>query len=136
MAKAKKPARGVTRAEGTTRRAGALRATHAAGGKGRRGTGGGAASTTRPPATRTGKPKRPQPAARKTAGGSRADSVPEAAVAREVELPPRPRRAEGDGADAERGRYVYCLIRASSPLRFGGIGIGFLLSHRGKGGRA
>jgi hypothetical protein len=28
-----------------------------------------------------------------------------------------------DRAEATRGRYVYCIIRASAPLRFGGIGI-------------
>jgi hypothetical protein len=34
--------------------------------------------------------------------------------------PPRPRRA----AEGDAGKYVYCIIRADRPLRFGRIGIG------------
>src|SRR5258705_7920901 len=46
----------------------------------------------------------------------------EARVERVVERTPRPSLPEVDRA-AGRGRYVYCIIRASQPLKFGAIGM-------------
>ncbi|MBI4266002.1 MAG: GvpL/GvpF family gas vesicle protein [Acidobacteria bacterium] len=46
----------------------------------------------------------------------------ETRVERVVERAPKPSLAEVDRS-AGRGRYVYCVIRASQPLRFGALGI-------------
>src|SRR5687767_4550943 len=46
----------------------------------------------------------------------------EARVERHVERSGKPSLAEVDNA-TNRGRYVYCIIRASQPLRFGPIGM-------------
>jgi hypothetical protein len=43
-------------------------------------------------------------------------------VERVVERAPKPTLPDADRA-AGRGRYVYCIIRASAPLKFGAIGI-------------
>jgi hypothetical protein len=43
-------------------------------------------------------------------------------VERHVERAPRPAMPDVDRS-ANRGRYVYCIIRASQPLRFGAIGM-------------
>ena len=44
-------------------------------------------------------------------------------IERVVERAPKPSLADIDRASADRGRYVYCIIRASAPLRFGAIGM-------------
>src|SRR5438067_13425598 len=64
--------------------------------------------------------KKAPPAARK------AGKAP--AVARAKSSPPRPEPQNGNGnlrqqPDA-RGKYVYCIIQASEPLRFGPLWIG------------
>ena len=46
----------------------------------------------------------------------------EARVARHVERPPKAAPTELDRS-TNRGRYVYCIIQASQPLRFGAIGM-------------
>jgi hypothetical protein len=46
----------------------------------------------------------------------------ETRVARHVERPPKATPTEVDRS-TNRGRYVYCIIRASQPLRFGAIGM-------------
>jgi hypothetical protein len=46
----------------------------------------------------------------------------ETRVDRVVERAPKPNMPEVDRS-AGRGRYVYCIIRASQPLKFGGIGM-------------
>jgi hypothetical protein len=46
----------------------------------------------------------------------------EARVERRVERPPKPTVAEVDRT-ANRGRYVYCIIRATQPVKFGPIGM-------------
>jgi hypothetical protein len=47
----------------------------------------------------------------------------ETRVERVVERAPKPSLPDVDRASAGRGRYVYCIIRASQPLRFGAIGM-------------
>src|SRR3954468_3270435 len=47
----------------------------------------------------------------------------ETRIERVVERAPRPSLPDVDRASASRGRYVYCIIRASQPLRFGAIGM-------------
>jgi len=47
----------------------------------------------------------------------------QARAARLVERPPIPSVTEPSRGSAERGRYVYCIIRASQPLKFGAIGM-------------
>jgi hypothetical protein len=42
-------------------------------------------------------------------------------AARQIERAPRPAVVEPDAVN--RGRYVYCIIRASNPMRFGPIGM-------------
>jgi hypothetical protein len=44
-------------------------------------------------------------------------------VERVVERAPKPSLPDVDRASTGRGRYVYCIIRASQPLRFGAIGM-------------
>src|SRR6185436_8969845 len=46
----------------------------------------------------------------------------ETRVERVVERAPKPSLADVDRS-AGRGRYVYCIIRSTSPLKFGGIGM-------------
>ena len=46
----------------------------------------------------------------------------ETRAARHVERSPKPRLPEVDRT-ANRGRYVYCIIQASQPIRFGAIGM-------------
>jgi hypothetical protein len=47
----------------------------------------------------------------------------ETRVERVVERAPKPSLPDVDRTSAVRGRYVYCIIRASQPLRFGAIGM-------------
>jgi hypothetical protein len=47
----------------------------------------------------------------------------ETRVERVVERAPKPSLPDVDRASTGRGRYVYCIIRASQPLRFGAIGM-------------
>jgi len=47
----------------------------------------------------------------------------ETRIERVVERAPRPSLPDVDRASASRGRYVYCIIRATQPLRFGAIGM-------------
>jgi hypothetical protein len=47
----------------------------------------------------------------------------ETRVERVVERAPKPSLADVDRASAVRGRYVYCIIRSTQPLRFGAIGM-------------
>jgi hypothetical protein len=47
----------------------------------------------------------------------------ETRVERVVERAPRPSLPDVDRASTVRGRYVYCIIRASQALRFGAIGM-------------
>jgi hypothetical protein len=47
----------------------------------------------------------------------------ETRVERVVERAPKPSMPAVDRTSAVRGRYVYCVIRASQPLRFGAIGM-------------
>jgi hypothetical protein len=44
-------------------------------------------------------------------------------VERVVERAPKPSMPDVDRANAVRGRYVYCVIRANQPLQFGAIGM-------------
>src|SRR2546430_1944017 len=64
--------------------------------------------------------------AKKGGGSSRKSAKP--APARPVRSAPRPLSDDGDGSQArttdERGKYVYCIIQASDPLKFGSLGIG------------
>src|SRR5688500_9381507 len=46
----------------------------------------------------------------------------ETRVERVVERAPKPSLSDVDRS-AGRGRYVYCIIRSSQPLKFGGIGM-------------
>jgi len=63
--------------------------------------------------------KKPLPAAKKAA---------KPAAARAVKSAPRPESDDGNGATAKageaRGKYVYCVIQATEPLKFGSLGIG------------
>ncbi len=43
---------------------------------------------------------------------------------RSARSPARPAAARGDGSGQALGKYVYCVVRAGEPLRFGAIGIG------------
>jgi hypothetical protein len=47
----------------------------------------------------------------------------ETRIDRIVERAPKPSLGEVDRDHAVRGRYVYCIIRANQPLKFGGIGM-------------
>jgi len=47
----------------------------------------------------------------------------ETRIDRIVESAPKPSMPDVDRASGPRGRYVYCIIRASQPLRFGAIGM-------------
>ncbi len=47
----------------------------------------------------------------------------ETRVERVVERPPKPILPDVDRASAARGRYVYCIIRSTQPLKFGAIGM-------------
>ena len=47
----------------------------------------------------------------------------ETRVERRVERAPKPSLPGVDGATGARGRYVYCIIRASQALKFGAIGM-------------
>ena len=47
----------------------------------------------------------------------------ETRVERVVERAPKPIMPDVDRASAGRGRYVYCIIRSTQPLRFGAIGM-------------
>jgi hypothetical protein len=47
----------------------------------------------------------------------------ETRIERVVERAPKPSLPDVDRASTGRGRYVYCIIRASQPLRFGAIGM-------------
>ncbi len=47
----------------------------------------------------------------------------ESRVERRVERAPKPTVPETDRASGQKGRYVYCIIRASQPLKFGAIGM-------------
>src|SRR5688572_22674750 len=47
----------------------------------------------------------------------------ETRVERVVERAPKPSLADIDRASAVRGRYVYCIIRSTQPLKFGAIGM-------------
>ena len=47
----------------------------------------------------------------------------ETRVERVVERAPRPSLPDVDRVSAGRGRYVYCIIRANQPLKFGAIGM-------------
>jgi hypothetical protein len=67
---------------------------------------------------------------RRTAGPPAAARRPRAAtggatapVARVVERAPTPALPETDQLGAARGRYVYCIIRSTEPLKFGPIGM-------------
>src|SRR5262245_22068977 len=44
-------------------------------------------------------------------------------VERVVERAPKPSLPDVDRNSAGRGRYVYCIIRANQPLKFGAIGM-------------
>lgn len=80
--------------------------------------------------------RKPPPAARRgePTGGDRADLLAhvtqetqvrgtETRLERVVERAPKPSLPQVDRASADRGRYVYCIIRSTQPLRFGAIGI-------------
>ncbi len=74
--------------------------------------------------------KRP-PASRKTVrakangnGGSRATASSRPAVAAKVATAVEPVQMASAEATGSRGKYVYCIIEAADPLRFGPIGIG------------
>ena len=83
---------------------------------------GGKARKAAPPA------RRPRPAAARPAAAAapaeRSMLEPEARSAANViaERASRPAGADAERGEA-RGRYVYCIIRASTPLRFGAIGM-------------
>src|SRR4051812_24582351 len=47
----------------------------------------------------------------------------ETRVERVVERAPKPSLPDVDRSSGSRGRYVYCIIRASQPLKFGAIGM-------------
>jgi hypothetical protein len=47
----------------------------------------------------------------------------ETRIERVVERAPKPSLPDVDRASTGRGRYVYCIIRASQPLKFGAIGM-------------
>src|SRR5258705_13992281 len=47
----------------------------------------------------------------------------ETRVERRVERAPKPTMPDVDRASGQRGRYVYCIIRAGQPLKFGAIGM-------------
>src|SRR5918995_911546 len=47
----------------------------------------------------------------------------ETRVERVVERAPKPSLPDVDRASAGRGRYVYCIIRSTQPLKFGAIGM-------------
>jgi hypothetical protein len=47
----------------------------------------------------------------------------ETRIERVIERAPKPSLPDVDRASAARGRYVYCIIRAGQPLRFGAIGM-------------
>jgi hypothetical protein len=90
----------------------------------------GAAARSRPPAGAAKTERRVRSAAR---GGGNGAAAPRAArktevggletrVQRHLEPAPRPGPPDVDRS-TNRGRYVYCIIRASQPLRFGAIGM-------------
>jgi hypothetical protein len=86
------------------------------GGDEKRGTGRGSAS--RATSARTGK----------DASGARVTQETEvrgseARVERRVERAPKPSLPDVDRSRVARGRYVYCVIRATQPLKFGAIGM-------------
>jgi sirohydrochlorin ferrochelatase len=76
-------------------------------------------------------PRTARPAARRPPGGDDAVRVThetevrgtETRIERVVERAPKPTLPDVDRASAGRGRYVYCIIRASQALRFGAIGM-------------
>ena len=47
----------------------------------------------------------------------------ETRVERRVERSPKPTMPDVDRASGQRGRYVYCIIRATQPLKFAAIGM-------------
>ena len=114
MAKAKKPASPRGRARGSTSQAGAPTAKTPPSARTTR-------AAARPPlAARRGVAARKaadprDPGERGTRAAARVEPVPERV---ERAAPVDPERSE-----AARGRYVYCIIRANLPLRFGAIGM-------------
>src|SRR5688572_20448590 len=83
----------------------------------------------RPAAARTSKTKRqPEggpPASRMLTRVTHETEVrgSETRIERVVERTPKTSPPDADRANAARGRYVYCIIRASAALRFGTIGM-------------
>jgi hypothetical protein len=89
----------------------------------------------RPPATRT-RSASPRPAASRAAAARKGNGTAmtrvtretevrgtETRVERRVERAPKPSLPDVDRASGARGRYVYCIIRASQALKFGAIGM-------------
>jgi hypothetical protein len=97
-AKARRSGAGTAAAKNRAPRTGARRKTVAP-----RAAAGRSAPARRPPAS-----PRPEPEARRRGSAVAPALIPDPALA---------------APDAELGRYVYCIIRASSPLRFGAIGM-------------
>src|SRR5439155_10041998 len=72
------------------------------------------------------------PEVKKTTGAKKPPSAvkkaAKPAAARAVKSAPRPESDDGNGATAKageaRGKYVYCVIQATEPLKFGEMGIG------------
>ena len=77
-----------------------------------------ARATAKAPAAKTVAPREAKPAARVVREMERADAHTDAPLATAAE--PRP----VGRATSTRGQYVYCVIQASEPLKFGTIGLG------------
>jgi Gas vesicle synthesis protein GvpL/GvpF len=90
----------------------------------------GAAPRSKTPARPSKTERRVRPVAARGGNGSPLTRVTretevrgtETRVERHVERPPKPSLPDVDRS-TNRGRYVYCIIRASQPLRFGAIGM-------------
>jgi len=83
-----------------------------------------ARSTTRKPATRESAPPS-APRAGGTRGTAVLKAVPAAPPPRATEIPSATTEGERAPRPADsRGKYVYCIIKANEPQRFGPIGIG------------
>jgi gas vesicle protein GvpL/GvpF len=71
------------------------------------------------------KPRKPSAAKAARKPARAAAKRPAARAAGAVRLSPGAENPQGAGArDSAAGKYVYCIIQASGPLRFGAIGIG------------
>jgi hypothetical protein len=82
------------------------------------------AASKKPVSRSTKAAARPNGAARRAKFGPAALARPSRRVPERAEHPGRGTQPVNTGAAASRGKYVYCIIAASEPLRFGPIGIG------------